>query len=117
MVYYIQSKAKVLYKYAMVLDKNVRLCLLNDFYGNLLTKNQQEILDDYLNFDISLTEIAENRNTTRQAVLDTIKKATKKLESFEQKLGMVSKYLEQKKILESHEVDKSLAKKLMKIWK
>ena len=100
----------------MNLDKNLRLCLLNDFYGNLLTENQQDILNEYLNFDISLTEIAETRNTTRQAVLDTIKKATKKLEVYEQKLGMLSKYLEQKQILDNCD-DKSLAKKIMEIWK
>lgn len=90
--------------------------MLNDFYGNLLTENQQDILNEYLNFDISLTEIAETRNTTRQAVLDTIKKATKKLEWYETKLAMVEKYLAQKEILGKN-VDTSLAKKLMEIWK
>ena len=100
----------------MVLDDNIRLCLLNDFYGSLLTDNQQSILNDYLNLGITLSEIAENKDTTRQAVLDTIKKATKKLEWYESKLGMVSKYLEQKQFLDNIS-DKSLAKKLMKIWK
>ena len=100
----------------MDLDKNVRLCLLNDFYGSLLTDNQQDILNDYLNFDITLSEIAESKNTTRQAVLDTIKKATKKLEEYETKLEILSKYLKQKQILESDDVDKTVAKKLMGIW-
>ena len=107
----------MLYKIAMNLEKNIRLCLLNDFYGCLLTENQQEIMNDYLNFDISLTEIAESRNTTRQAVLDTIKKSTNKFEWYEQKLGMLSKYLEQKKILDGQNIDKALSKNLMKIWK
>lgn len=100
----------------MILDENVRLCLLNDFYGNLLTNNQQSILNDYLNFGITLSEIAESKDTTRQAVLDTIKKSTKKLEWYESKLGMLSKYLEQNQILENCD-DKSLAQRLMEIWK
>lgn len=102
----------------MALEKNVRLCLLNDFYGCLLTQKQQSVLNDYLNFDISLTEIGESQNTTRQSVLDTVKKASKKLEWFESKLGMVQKYLEQRKVIESSTLlDKATAKRLLDIWK
>ena len=72
----------------MVLDENVRLCLLNDFYGALLTQNQQNVLDSYLNFNMPLSEISQSLGITRQAVLDTIKKASKKLDEFENKLGM-----------------------------
>lgn len=102
----------------MALEKNVRLCLLNDFYGCLLTQKQQSVLNDYLNFDISLTEIGESQNTTRQSVLDTVKKASKKLEWFESKLGMVQKYLEQRKLIENSTlIDKATAKRLLDIWK
>lgn len=109
-------KQKRFTKCRMVLDENIRICLLNDFYGSLLTETQQSILNDYLNLGITLSEIAENRDTTRQSVLDTIKKATKKLDWYESKLSMLSKYLKQKQILDELS-DKQLAKKLMKIWK
>ena len=100
----------------MILEKSVRLCLLNDFYGALLTENQQQVLDSYLNYNMQLVEISENLNITRQAVLDTIKKATKKLEEFESKLGMLKKYLAQKEIAQTCQ-DKQFAKKMLDIWK
>lgn len=100
----------------MILDKSVRLCLLNDFYGTMLTENQQEVLDSYLNYNLPLVEISENLNITRQAVLDTIKKASKKLEEFESKLGMLKKYLAQKEIADKY-ADQEFSKKMLDIWK
>lgn len=106
----------MLYAKTMILDKSVRLCLLNDFYGTLLTENQQKVLDSYLNYNLPLVEISENLNITRQAVLDTIKKASKKLEEFENKLGMLKKYLAQKEIADKY-ADQEFSKKILDIWK
>ena len=101
----------------MILEKSIRLCLLNDFYGNLLTQNQQAVLDSYLNYNMPLTEISQNLNITRQGVLDTIKKATAKLEDFEQKLGMLSKYLKQTEIVEKAKViNEKTLKQIMDVW-
>ena len=103
----------------MVLDESVRLCLLNDFYGALLTKNQQQVLDSYLNYNLSLVEISQNFGITRQAVLDTIKKASKKLEEYEKKLGMLNKYLVQNEIadkIKDAKDYKSSIKKLLDVW-
>ena len=102
----------------MVLDENVRFCLLNDFYGALLTKNQQNVLDSYLNFNMPLSEISQNLSITRQAVLDTIKKASKKLEEFESKLGMLKKYLAQQKLANDFgKSDDKFVKKMIEIWR
>jgi len=103
----------------MVLDESVRLCLLNDFYGSLLTQNQQKVLDSYLNYNLPLVEISSSIGITRQAVLDTIKKATIKLENFEKKLGMLKKYLAQKDLFESFEdnLNKNQVSKLLEVWK
>lgn len=102
----------------MVLDDSVRLCLLNDFYGSLLTTNQQKVLDLYLNFNTPLVEISQNLNISRQAVLDTIKKASKKLENFETKLGVLNKYLKQKEIVDNcSNENKSVLNKIMNVWK
>ena len=101
----------------MILEKSIRLCLLNDFYGNLLTQNQQKVLDSYLNFNMTLSEISENLHITRQGVLDTIKKATAKLEIYEQKLGMLDKYQRQNEIVnKSNMFNDSLIKQLMEVW-
>lgn len=102
----------------MILDESVKLCLLNDFYGSLLTENQQKVLDSYLNFNMPLVEISQNMNISRQAVLDTIKKATSKLEMLESKLGMLDKYLKQNELVEnSKKIDKELITKLLDVWK
>lgn len=73
------------------LEKNLRFSILFEIYGNLLTKKQQEIFSLYYDEDLSLSEIAENCNITRQAVLDSIRKSEKNLIDFENKLEIISK--------------------------
>ena len=68
-----------------------------DLYGNLLTKKQFEFLNDYYNNDLSLSEIAENNDITRQAVRDIIKKGEKKLFEYEEKLLFMKRMLNQEK--------------------
>lgn len=69
--------------------EHVRLSILLGIYGLLLTERQLEILDDYYNNDMSLSEIAEKFNISRQAVLDNVKKGEKKLEEYEEKLHIL----------------------------
>ena len=66
------------------MEKKVQIGMLCDIYGKLLTKRQYNILNDYANGDLSLTEIAENNNITRQAVNDIVKKGESKLLQYEQ---------------------------------
>lgn len=73
----------------MELNKNVRICDLFDVYGHLLSKKQQEMINEHFYLDCSLSEIAENQNISRQAVLDAITKSTSKLEDFESKLHLL----------------------------
>ena len=61
------------------MEEKVKISMLCQLYGKLLTKKQFEFIDDYYNNDLSLSEIAENHNITRQAVRDIIKKGEKKL--------------------------------------
>ena len=70
--------------------------LLLDFYGNLLTDKMRLTLDMYLNDDLSLTEIAEEEEISRQGVHDTVKRGLKQLKGYEEKLGLVRRFLEQK---------------------
>ncbi len=62
-----------------VMNKNVEIGMLLDIYGELLTDKQQDILDLYYNNNLSLAEIADEVNITRQAVRDSIVKGEKKL--------------------------------------
>lgn len=74
----------------MELDKNIRICNLFDIYGYMLSKKQQQMINEHFYQDCSLTEIAENQGISRQAVLDAITKSTNKLEDFESKLHLLN---------------------------
>lgn len=69
-----------------------------DLYGKLLTPKQLEFLNDYYNNDLSLSEIAENNEITRQAVRDIIKKGEKKLNTRKKLLFMKRTLNQEKKI-------------------
>lgn len=79
------------------MDKKIEISMLIQIYGTLLTEKQLDILDNYYNMDLSLSEIAENNEITRQAVRDIIKKGEKKLFEFEEKLQIMKKMLKQEK--------------------
>ncbi len=75
------------------------MALLFDFYGQLLTEKQRKFLDLYYGHDLSLGEIAENYGVSRQAVYDSLKRSEKVLNEFEDKLGLVTRFLEQREKL------------------
>ena len=56
------------------LKKKIEISMLCEYYGSLLTTKQYTLLNDYYNNDLSLSEIADNNQITRQAVRDIIKK-------------------------------------------
>lgn len=74
------------------MDKRIETAWLLDFYGPLLTQRQQELLHLYCDEDLSLAEIAEQEAISRQGVHDTVHKAQKQLEEYEEKLGLLSRY-------------------------
>ena len=82
------------------MEKNVKVSMLCEIYGKLLTEKQLEILTDYYNNDLSLSEIAENNHITRQAVNDIIKKGESKLFDLEEKLLIMEKMMKQEKLLQ-----------------
>lgn len=77
------------------MERNVEISMLLQFYGKLLTDKQYSLLDDYYNNDLSLSEIAENLDITRQAVRDNLKKGENKLFEYEEKLNIMKKTMEQ----------------------
>jgi predicted DNA-binding protein YlxM (UPF0122 family) len=75
-----------------MLDKVLKMGLLFDFYGALLTAKQRQCFEmHYLN-DLSLSEIAEQFTVSRQAVHDILRRAEQTLGEYECKLGLVSRY-------------------------
>ena len=73
------------------MEKNVKISILLDIYGKLLTEKQYKLLDDYYNNDLSLSDISENKKITRQAVRDNLKKGENNLFEYEDKLGIMKK--------------------------
>ena len=84
-----------------MLEDKLNIINLIDTYGSLLTDIKLEILQDYYFEDISLGEIAQNRQISRQAVHDSISKSVEKLKNFEDNLKIISKTKEIKSILDS----------------
>ena len=81
------------------ISNKVKMSLLCQTYGKLLTEKQYAFLEDYYNNDLSLSEIAENYNITRQAARDNIKKGENKLLELEAKLGIMEKTLVQEEVI------------------
>ncbi len=79
------------------MEEKVKISMLLEIYGKLLTEKQSQMLEDYYNHDLSLSEIAENQDITRQAVRDIIKKGENKLFELEEKLSIMKRTLEQEK--------------------
>lgn len=79
------------------MDKNVEICLLLDFYGNLLTDRQKEIMTLYYEDNLSLTEVASELDISKQAVSDSLKRSEKILYDTEAKLQLLKQHLESKK--------------------
>ena len=73
------------------LDKSIRVNKLIDFYGDLLTSHQKEILSLYYQMDLSLSEISEQLDISRNGVYDALKKGVNILEKYEEKLHLISK--------------------------
>lgn len=85
----------------MEIDKFVHLNKLFILYKNLLTEKQATTLDYYFGEDLSLGEISEEINVSRQAVHDTIKKCEGILTDYEVKLGLYKKEREDSQKLEA----------------
>lgn len=78
----------------MNIDETTRVNLLYNFYRSLLTKKQSRYIDLYYVEDFSLSEISEQLDVSRQAVLDNLHRSINLLESFEKELGLIEKTVE-----------------------
>jgi len=77
---------------ALLLEKNVEMSLLLDFYGDILSDKQREAMMLYYNEDLSLSEISSLISLTRQGVRDRIVKASEILKNLEDKLHLASRF-------------------------
>ncbi len=84
-----------------MLEKTVEISVLYDFYNQLLTEKQKNIVDLYYNQDLSLGEIADEFDVSRQAVYDMLKRSERLLYQYEEKLNFIRHTdIKNKKILD-----------------
>lgn len=100
------------------MDKSVKMSMLLDLYGNLLTNTQKDTAFLYFDQNLSLSEIAEELNITRQGVRKNLSLAEEKLLDLEEKLGFLEQKLHFNKEIEEimgSVKDKNLKERLQKL--
>ncbi len=73
----------------MKIDKTAKMSILYDYYGRLLTEKQSRIFTLYHDDNLSLSEIGDELDVSKQGIHDALKKAETALEDFETKLRLV----------------------------
>ena len=86
-------------------DKTLMRTMLLDFYGELLTQKQRNCFNMHFNEDLSLAEIAEVLEISRQGARDLIVKAEATLTETEEKIGLVKRFSEQQLVLDKMEAE------------
>lgn len=82
------------------IDRIAEQSLLYDFYGQLLTQRQGYIVEMYTQENLSLAEISQELGISRQGVHDALKKGLGSLEKYEEKLGLVSRFLRTEEVID-----------------
>lgn len=99
------------------LDEFFHISILYDFYGELLNDHKKRVFEDYFLNDLSLSEIADELNISRQGVHDIVKRCTQELKDYEDRLSLVNRFTSIKEklstikeigtvILETGDIDK-----------
>ena len=97
----------------MDIIKTQRVNNLLDLYKDLLTDKQLEVMDMYFSYDLSLSEIASDTETSKAAVYDLIKRTTKTLENYEAKLHLLEKREKIFKLIEN--IDEDIKEKIIEL--
>lgn len=80
------------------MEERIRISMLLDYYSELLTVKQKNIMDLYFNNDLSLSEISQITDTSRQAIHDVLKRSCTLLEVYEKKLKLLEKSMNREKL-------------------
>ncbi len=102
-----------------MLEKTIEINILFDYYGKMLTEKQQEAIKLYYYHDLSLAEIAEKLDISRQGVYDHLHRGEDILRDYESKIALVERYNKFKKkidkllgTIDELEIDKNKSEKL-----
>ncbi len=75
----------------MDIIERVRVDILFKYYGKMLTEKQQKIMAMYIDNNLSLAEVSEELNISRQAVKDAVDNSISALNNMEEKLGFIAR--------------------------
>ena len=81
------------------MEKNFEISMLLDTYGSLLTERQRQMLQMHFDEDMSLAEIAELTEISRQGVRDALVRGEQQLRQYELALGVLERYNLQNNII------------------
>ncbi len=95
------------------MENQVLLCILYDYYGELLTDKQKQYFKDYYFENLSLSEMSENYNISRNAIHKNLKETEEKLLYYEKILKLYEKNKKIKKIINN--LDDDLKSKLLEL--
>lgn len=82
------------------MEKLLRMGILFDLYGALLTEKQRRCLEMHFLDDLSLSEIADEYGVSRQAVYDIVRRSELVLNDYEAKLGLAARFKRERLELE-----------------
>ncbi len=95
------------------MENQILLCILYDYYGELLTDKQKQYFKDYYFENLSLSEMSENYNISRNAIHKNIKETEDKLLYYEEVLKLYEKNKKIKKIITN--LDDDLKEKILEL--
>ena len=102
----------------MDIKRRVEIAVLVKYYGAILTEKQREIINMYVDNNLSFKEVSDELNITRQAVKDALDNAIETLENTENKLQFIARDDKIKKLLEnklSNQIDMSTRLEILSI--
>lgn len=90
------------------MNKKIYYNNLYDYYQGLLTEKQRQYFIDYYCYDLSLSEMAENYEISRNAIFKQLKQVEKKLDLYEETLQCFQKKQEVLKLVKEESLRKRI---------
>ena len=82
-----------------IMNEQDIIIILYDYYQDLFNDKQRKYFEEYYFDNLSLSEISENENKSRNAIHKSIKNVVNKLYEYEDKLKLYKKETKLKKII------------------
>lgn len=98
------------------MEEQEYIVILYDYYGDLLSDVQRKYFEEYYFDNLSLSEISENEDKSRNAIHKSIKSVVNKLYEYEDKLKLYDKDNKLKEII--NDIDDKFIKRRLEelLW-